>query len=94
MTTDPTSRDCNKASVLDVVLSHAPLTRNKLTELTGLSRATVFRAVEEIWADGFLVECGVDEVTGPVAGPRIWTCPARPATSSVSASAPRPPVSW
>ncbi|MFJ8719439.1 ROK family protein [Streptomyces violaceus] len=64
MTTNPTSRDYNKASVLDAVLSHAPLTRNKLTELTGLSRATVFRAVEELWADGFLVDCGIDEVTG------------------------------
>ncbi|MEU0391109.1 ROK family protein [Streptomyces chartreusis] len=64
VTTHPTSRDYNKASVLDVVLSHAPLTRNKLTELTGLSRATVFRAAEELWADGFLVECGVDEATG------------------------------
>jgi predicted NBD/HSP70 family sugar kinase len=64
VTTNPTSRDYNKASVLNVVLSHAPLTRNKLTELTGLSRATVFRAVEELWADGLLVDCGVDEVTG------------------------------
>jgi predicted NBD/HSP70 family sugar kinase/biotin operon repressor len=62
--TNPTSRDYNKASVLDAVLSHAPLTRNRLTELTGLSRATVFRAVEELWADGFLVDCGIDEVTG------------------------------
>ncbi|MFF9810520.1 ROK family transcriptional regulator [Streptomyces coeruleorubidus] len=64
MTTNPTSRDYNKASVLDVVLSHAPLTRNKLTELTGLSKATVSRAVEELRADGFLVDCGIDEVTG------------------------------
>ncbi|MFF9810595.1 ROK family transcriptional regulator [Streptomyces coeruleorubidus] len=64
MTTNPTSRDYNKASVLDVVLSHAPLTRNRLTELTGLSKATVSRAVEELRADGFLVDCGIDEVTG------------------------------
>src|SRR5687767_11936779 len=49
--TNPTSRDYNKASVLDVVLSHAPLTRNKLIELTGLSKATVSRAVEELRAD-------------------------------------------
>jgi predicted NBD/HSP70 family sugar kinase/biotin operon repressor len=62
--TNPTSRDYNKASVLDVVLSHAPLTRNKLIELTGLSKATVSRAVEELRADGFVVDCGVDEVTG------------------------------
>ncbi|MEU0250155.1 ROK family transcriptional regulator [Streptomyces sp. NPDC006235] len=64
MTTHPTSRDYNKASVLDVVLSHAPLTRNKLIELTGLSKATVSRAVEELRADGFVVDGGVDDVTG------------------------------
>jgi predicted NBD/HSP70 family sugar kinase/biotin operon repressor len=62
--TNPTSRDYNKASVLDVLLSHAPLTRNKLIELTGLSKATVSRAVEELRADGFVVDGGVDEITG------------------------------
>ncbi|MFL6180040.1 MAG: ROK family transcriptional regulator [Actinomycetes bacterium] len=60
----PTSRDYNKASVLDVVLSRAPLTRNEVIELTGLSKATVSRAVEELRADGFVVNGGVDEVTG------------------------------
>ncbi|MET9793456.1 ROK family transcriptional regulator [Streptomyces canus] len=64
MTTNPTQRDYNKALVLDVLLSHAPLTRNKLIELTGLSKATVSRAVEELRADGFVVDGGVDEVTG------------------------------
>lgn len=64
VTTNPTQRDYNKASVLDVLLSHAPLTRNKLIELTGLSKATVSRAVEELRADGFVVDGGVDEVTG------------------------------
>lgn len=60
----PTSRDYNKASVLDVVLSRAPLTRNELIELTGLSKATVSRAVEELRADGFVIDGGADEVTG------------------------------
>ncbi len=60
----PTPRDYNKASVLDVVLSRAPLTRNELIELTGLSKATVSRAVEELRADGFVVDGGADEVTG------------------------------
>ena len=64
MTSNPTSRDYNKASVLDVVLSRAPLTRNELIELTGLSKATVSRAVEELRADGFVVDGGVDEVAG------------------------------
>jgi predicted NBD/HSP70 family sugar kinase len=61
----PTSRDHNKASILDVVLSRAPLTRNELIELTGLSKATVSRAVEDLRADGFVVDGGVDEVAGP-----------------------------
>ena len=64
MTGNPTPRDYNKALVLDVVLSRAPLTRNELIELTGLSKATVSRAVEELRADGFIVDGGVDEVTG------------------------------
>jgi len=64
VTSNPTSRDYNKASVLDVVLSRAPLTRNELIELTGLSKATVSRAVEELRADGFVVDGGVDEVAG------------------------------
>jgi predicted NBD/HSP70 family sugar kinase/biotin operon repressor len=64
VTGNPTSRDYNKASVLDVVLSRAPLTRNELIELTGLSKATVSRAVEELRADGFVVNGEVDEFTG------------------------------
>jgi len=64
VTGSPTSRDYNKASILDVVLSRAPLTRNDVIELTGLSKATVSRAVEELRADGFVVDGGVDEVTG------------------------------
>jgi predicted NBD/HSP70 family sugar kinase len=61
---NPTPRDVNKASVLEVVLSRAPLTRNELIALTGLSKATVSRAVEELRGDGFVVDGGVDEVTG------------------------------
>jgi predicted NBD/HSP70 family sugar kinase len=64
VSSNPTSRDHNKASVLDVVLSRAPLTRNELIEQTGLSKATVSRAVEELRSDGFVVDGGVDEVAG------------------------------
>lgn len=64
MSATPTSRDHNKASVLDVVLSGAPLTRNDLIEATGLSKATVSRAVEELRADGFVVDGVVYEVSG------------------------------
>ena len=45
---ESTSRDYNKAAVLDVVLSRARVTRNELIELTGLSKATVSRAVEAL----------------------------------------------
>ena len=61
---NPTSRDHNKASILDVVLSRAPLTSSELIDLTGLSRATVYRTVEEVRADGFVVDGGVDAVGG------------------------------
>ncbi|MGW2572912.1 ROK family transcriptional regulator [Streptomyces sp. NPDC001537] len=61
---NPTPRDYNKASVLDVVLSHAPLTRNQLIEFTGLSKATVSRAVEDLRVDGFVMDRGVDAVAG------------------------------
>jgi predicted NBD/HSP70 family sugar kinase/biotin operon repressor len=61
---NPTSRDHNKAAVLEVVLSRAPLTRNELIELTGLSKATVSRAVEELRADGFVIDGGMDDVAG------------------------------
>jgi len=64
VSSNPTSRDHNKAAVLGVVLSRAPLTRNELIELTGLSKATVSRAVEELRSDGFVVDRGVDEVAG------------------------------
>jgi len=64
VTGSPTSRDYNKASILDVVLSRAPLTRNDVIELTGLSKATVSRAVEELRADGFVVDGEVGEASG------------------------------
>jgi predicted NBD/HSP70 family sugar kinase len=62
MSTIPTARDYTKASVLDAVLSEAPLTRTRLIELTRLSQATVSRKVDELRIDGFLVEQGVDAV--------------------------------
>ncbi|MDX3191309.1 ROK family transcriptional regulator [Streptomyces sp. MN03-5084-2B] len=64
MASNPTSRDYTKASVLEVVLSRAPVTRNEVIELTGLSKATVSRAVEELRADGFVADGGVDAVSG------------------------------
>jgi predicted NBD/HSP70 family sugar kinase len=62
MSSNPTTGDYNKASVLDAVLSEAPLTRTRLIELTSLSQATVSRKVEELRFAGFVVEQGVDTV--------------------------------
>lgn len=64
MSGNPAARGYNKATVLDAVLSEAPLTRNRVIELTRLSQATVSRRVEELLFDGFVVEQGVDEVVG------------------------------
>lgn len=64
MSGNPAARGYNKATVLDAVLSEAPLTRNRVIELTRLSQATVSRKVEELLFDGFVVEQGVDEVVG------------------------------
>lgn len=61
MSAQPTTRDHNKVTVLDVVLDGSPLTRSQVIERTGLSKATVSRAVEELRADGFLVQEGVDD---------------------------------
>ena len=62
MRTNPTARDYTKASVLDALLSEAPLTRTRLIELTRLSQATVSRKVDELRYDGFVVEQGVNAV--------------------------------
>ena len=62
MSSNPTTRDFNKASVLAAVLSEAPLTRSRLIELTRLSQPTVSRKVDELLFDGFVVEQGVDAV--------------------------------
>ncbi|MEO7015748.1 MAG: ROK family protein [Leifsonia sp.] len=64
MSGNPAARRYNKATVLDAVLSEAPLTRNRVIELTGLSQATVSRKVDELLFDGFVFEQGVDEVVG------------------------------
>ena len=64
MSSNPTARDYTKASVLDAVLSEAPLTRTRLIELTRLSQPTVSRKVDELLVDGFVVEQGVNAVAG------------------------------
>ena len=57
-------RDHNKADVLGVVLRSAPVTRGQVIEGTGLSKATVSRAVDELLSEGFLVDAGADPGSG------------------------------
>ena len=64
MSNAPAARDYSKASIFDAVLAEAPLTRNRLIELTRLSQPTVSRKVDELRFDGFVVEQGVDAVGG------------------------------
>ncbi|BAS18516.1 xylose repressor (plasmid) [Arthrobacter sp. Hiyo8] len=64
MNGNPAARGYNKATVLDAVLSEAPLTRTRLIQLTRLSQATVSRKVEELRLEGLVVERGFDEVAG------------------------------
>ncbi|MTD52453.1 ROK family transcriptional regulator [Amycolatopsis pithecellobii] len=60
----PTARDHNTISVLGAVLAGAPITRNQVMALTGLSKATVSRAVEELRIAGLVVDGDVDSVVG------------------------------
>src|SRR5688500_12424983 len=64
MICNPTHSNHKKASVLEIDLTRATLTRNELIEAKGLSKATVSRSVEELRVDGFVVDGGVDEVAG------------------------------
>lgn len=62
--TSLTARDYNKASVFGLVLGAAPITRNQVIELTGLSKATVSRAVEDLKASGLVMDGPVEDVPG------------------------------
>lgn len=46
------SRSASRSAVLSVILAGQPLERNHIVERTGLSRATVFRAVDDLRAQG------------------------------------------
>lgn len=48
----PQSRSTSRSAVLAVLLSGRQLERNQIVERTGLSRATVFRAVDDLRAQG------------------------------------------
>lgn len=61
---DPT-RTANRSAVLSVVLSSGLLDRNQITAGAGLSRATVFRIVDELRAAGLVEETELEPPSGP-----------------------------
>jgi len=63
-TADPT-RTANRSLVLSVVLSGGLLDRNQITAGSGLSRATVFRMVDELRASGLAEETELEPPSGP-----------------------------
>lgn len=60
--TNPSARDTNRATVMDLVMRRADLTRSTAVALSGLSKATVSPVVDELLVDGFVVE-GADNQT-------------------------------
>src|ERR1700761_5871857 len=56
-------RDVNRLAVLDLVFREPGVVRTVAQARTGLSKATIYRVVEELTNEGFLVE-------QPVAGQR------------------------
>lgn len=60
----PTTRDHNRASVIDVISKEAPITRERIIARTRLSKATVSRMVEELRVDGLLSDGPVAEGEG------------------------------
>jgi len=63
-TADPT-RTANRSAVMSVVLSGGLLDRNQISAGSGLSRATVFRIVDELRAAGLVEETELEPLSGP-----------------------------
>lgn len=57
-------RDVNLNQLLNLIRFHAPISRTKLAELSGLSPSTVFMLTNELIARQFVFESGVAESTG------------------------------
>ncbi|MFN8421751.1 MAG: ROK family protein [Anaerolineae bacterium] len=63
----PTTRDLrkiNRQSLLELVYFNAPLSRLELSQLSGLSPATVGNVIAELLNDGILLEVGSQESQG------------------------------
>ncbi|SCZ10009.1 xylose repressor, XylR [Paenibacillus polysaccharolyticus] len=54
----------NKSIVLDTIRRHAPLSRAKLSEVTGLNKATVSNLVADLISDELVQEIGPGESSG------------------------------
>lgn len=65
MTKAPSLRASNRSRVLAELISGAELERTQLAETTGLSRATVFRVVDELLASQLVVERSAAHRSGP-----------------------------
>ena len=59
-----TVRRANRSAVLRAVRWHGPLSRREVAQIAGLASATAFSIVEELAADGLLIDLGVGESTG------------------------------
>jgi predicted NBD/HSP70 family sugar kinase len=58
------SRDANKAAIMQAILAKAPVTRAQVIDSTGLSKATMSRAVDELRAAGYIEDGAVDTAEG------------------------------
>lgn len=58
------ARDQNRAGIFATILTQGPLSRSDVARLTGLSAATVTKAVKPLLDDGFVLE-GVEVQDGP-----------------------------
>ncbi|GGL51186.1 hypothetical protein GCM10011575_06860 [Microlunatus endophyticus] len=65
MVTAEQARSANRSAVLSVLLSGNLLDRNQIIDGADLSRATVFRIVDELRASGLVEECELEPPSGP-----------------------------
>lgn len=65
MATADLTRTANRSAVLSVLLSGGLLDRNQIIAVSRLSRATVFRIVDELRASGLVEESDLEPPTGP-----------------------------
>lgn len=62
--TAPEMRDINRSSILEMVRSNSPISRTQIAEDLQVSLPTVMRIINELMADGLVVEDGEKEWSG------------------------------